>query len=550
MSIAAHAQAPAWNVLTDCWLEAMTLGGHLRTCSPMEALKEAAGIRCICAASSLDLFAAQRFLLTLLYWKANAAGGVDSVRKSLLDGHVPEALQAAVAAEHASFQLFNDAAPFLQDPSVGAARGKSAGSLFAEFSCGVNIAHFHHGDDANMRLCMACATVGMLRVVPWTQSGGAGMSPAVHGAPPIMAMACGGDLARTMGLNLVALRCEQGQPRWSGHFAPTDPNAEIPYLEALTWNPRRVNLGTPVGSGKCWRCGRRGVPVVGPIAFAKNENTKSNKSGRKTLPFAWQDPSAFYVSDAPHKTLKSQDENSAALGVDLAPLAGQSDSRPDCVVVDANPEHQDWLLVVPCAKGDNKTYDHRRLALRGHLPDAVRDTLPVVPYPQRGGLDGWRQPTVLSARRGSSVFVRTAVQLFGHTDWAVLAAAAYRDMQHAPGAFELFSGLYWSLRGRRVAGLPSRKVAWLVLKLMAVVPTRWRIPPKGGGFCPLLSLPRRQIDERRGSRLRPSSYPVSLPGRHRLEAALRNALEQHLRKRAKSAIDWAGLCTRLGNLLY
>ena len=65
-----------WNVLTSPWLGVMTPRAELDTCSPLEALRRGKHIQCIATASPLDQFAALRFLLTLLYWKANTAGGV------------------------------------------------------------------------------------------------------------------------------------------------------------------------------------------------------------------------------------------------------------------------------------------------------------------------------------------------------------------------------------------------------------------------------------------------------------------------------------------
>ena len=89
-------QAADWNVLASRWLEVMNLNAEAEVCSPQEALNRADEIRCIAVASPLDLFAAHRFLLTLLYWKANSAGGVQQVRESLLRGKVPRLVLDAI----------------------------------------------------------------------------------------------------------------------------------------------------------------------------------------------------------------------------------------------------------------------------------------------------------------------------------------------------------------------------------------------------------------------------------------------------------------------
>lgn len=541
-----------WNVLTSPWLDVMGLNAEPEVCSPMETLVRASEICRITATSPLDSFAAHRFLLTVLYWKANAVGGVERLRQSLLTGQLPVAVTAAIQGEAASFRIFDAERPFLQDPSAqNQKRKKSAGSLFAEFACGTNVAHFHHGDDANMRLCLRCATVGMLRLVPWSQSGGAGVSPAVHNAPPIMAMACGSTLAVTLGLNLVPLQGKVVTPKWSGHFASTNRTAAIPYMEAFTWNPRRVHLPTVEADGACWRCGRRGVQVVGPIVYEKNENTKSEKNGKKTIPFTWQDPSAYYGADSPYVTIKSYDERLAAVGQDLASLVESEASPPDSAVLKANPDHQGWRLVIPCTNpANNKTFDHRQIESTDLSPDTIRALVPhKAPPARQEGIDGWGEPPSPCTPGGASAFVRAALQLLTHADWAVLATAAYHQMHDSPAAFDLLSGLHWSLRNRRVPGLPSRNVAWLMLKLMAAAPSSARVLRDGARFCPLRELPKRQLDERRNARAARSPYPISLPRGQCLEAALRSALDRHLRRRTVAPIDWPALCHRLDQLL-
>jgi len=539
-----------WNVLTSPWLQVMNLNAETKVCSPQEALNRASTIRCITAASPLDLFAAHRFLLTLLYWKAGESGGVQQVRESLLKGETPRIVLDAIDAEAPAFRLFADQTPFLQDSLVKNTKRqnwKSAGSLFAEFASGTNIAHFHHGDDENMRLCLRCATTGMLRVILWTQSGGAGLSPSIHNAPPIMAIASGPNLAVTLGLNFVPLKGESGETKWSGHFVPTDKDAEIPYLEAFTWNPRRIHILPPQPVGKCWGCGHKGITVVGPIVYQKNEETQMRKGkGKKTIPFMWQDPSAFYAPDSLYTTVKSVNEKTAVNGRDLERLLGQ-ENTPTCLVFAATPNHEGWSLIVPCTNpANNKTFDHRWLELTSLPSDAVRGTDTSAERIQ--GFDGWAEPRQVSSSQGATCFVRSAVRLLTHGDWTVLSAAAYRAMHDSPAAFDILSGLLWSLR-RKVSGLPSRNVAWLVLKLMAAVLAVARASHVDSAFRPLGLLPKRQVAERFGDGSRTSAYPVSLPRGHRLEADLRSAIDRNLRRRAPEPIDWAGLCYSLDQLL-
>lgn len=533
-----------YNLLEEKWIPVLWKDGNPRRVGIIEALTQVGKIRCITLASPLDLFAVHRFILTLLYWKAGLAGGVKQVRESLLNKEeIPSKILDDIQKEAHCFDLFDDKSPFLQDPSACKEKKKSVGYLFAEFASGSNIAHFHHGDDENMRLCLPCATLGMLRVVPWTQAGGSGLTPSVHNAPPIMVIATGDNLSLTLSLNLVPMDVAAGEAQWSGHFTPTDPTRQIPYLEAFTWNPRRIcfagALSMDLDKGICWYCGQSGVPTVGKIVYLKNENTK--KRPDKKL-FEWRDPSAFYVADD-FRTIKSTKEKWAVTDRDLKSLVN-NDSIKQTVVVE-NPGHKSWLLVVPCTNpANNKTFDHRQLELPNLSPDTIRALLPPVQSSSRQGLDGWKEPNI-SSPQGIKLFVQAAVRLLTHTDWAALSNAAYREMHDSPAAFDVFSGLYWSLRDKKINRLPSRHVAWLMLKLMAAVPAGVRILTSNADFCPLQSLPKRQINEHG----RTSIYPVLFPRGRRLEAALRSTLDSNMRKRNPRPVDWIGLCHGLDQLL-
>lgn len=540
-----------YNLLSERWIRVIRENGEPQRVSTREALSDPGHLLCITEANPLDLFAVHRFLLTLLYWKAEVGGGVPAVRESLLAGRMPTQVVAAIEDDRECFDLLSAERPFLQDPAVRRNKPTSAGYLFAEFSCGTNIAHFHHGDDKDMRLCLPCAASGMLRLVPWTQSGGSGKSPAIHNAPPIMALAVGENLAVTLGLNLVPLAGEAGVPKWSGHFSPTNPAEPVPYLEAFTWNPRRVHVLEPQSGGSCWRCGAAGVPVVGPIVYVKNQHTKSKKSGKKSVPFTWQDPAAFYTAEAPYTTIKSYDEGMAATGRDLGRLIAEDAEPAEGAVVTANPNHRRWRLVVPSTNpAHNKTFDNREVETRGLSADVIAALVPPAGrIPRQQAVDGWKEPERLGPIRGATALVGTAVRLFTDADWAVLAAAAYRKIQESPAAFGLLSGLLWALRKKQLSGLPTPDTAWLVLKLMASVPREARVLRRGGGFSPIDRVPKRQVPERRGDRRAVSPYPAAFPSRDRLEAALRDVLDGHLRKRVRVPIDWPGLCRCLNRLL-
>lgn len=531
-----------YNLLEEKWIPVLYNTGKTDRVGIRGALSEASRIREIILPSPLDSFAVHRFILTLLYWKADLASGVARARESLLKGEeIPVAVLDGIVKEQECFDLFDERSPFLQDPTVREEKkDKSAGSFFAELATGTNIAHFHHGDDESLCLCLPCAALGLLRLVPWTQSGGAGLTPSVHNAPPIMALATGDSLATTLGLNLVPLEGKAGEAKWSGHFKPTNPAAPIPYLEALTWNPRRILLPAP-SAGLCWYCGQRDVPTVGPgIMFLKNEETKGKRKGEKSVPFQWRDPAAFYGADY-YKTVKSANESAATDNRDLRFLAKSKSS-----VVTANGSHRGWLLFVPCTNPLNKkSFDHRVVQVDALGSDAISALVHAAePHRSPGSLDGWHVPRA-DHPRGCALFVRAALALLTHGDWATLANAAYEDMQRSPAAFDIFAGVYWGLGDKKIPGLPSRNASWLVLKLMAAVPARLRALKPRANFNPLRTMPKQQISGNKGK----IGYPLSLPRGERLEAALRDGLHINTRKKVPEPVDWPGLCHGLDQLL-
>ena len=82
-----------YNLLQERWIPVLRINGEVDCVSIIEVLTQAGDIRFITLASPLDLFAVHRFILTLLYWKAGLAGGVERVRESLLkDGIIPSAV--------------------------------------------------------------------------------------------------------------------------------------------------------------------------------------------------------------------------------------------------------------------------------------------------------------------------------------------------------------------------------------------------------------------------------------------------------------------------
>jgi len=532
------------NVLTSPWLEVMDSRARLKRLSVLEALEDSPALHRIVAAAPLDLFAIHRFLLTLLYWQAEDEAGVVKLRKDLLSGRMPGAVGRGLASEAGQFDLFDPRRPYLQDPNVRSSLTHSAAYLFAESATGTNIAHFDHGEDESARLCLACATLGLLRLIPWMQSGGPGLQPALHGAPPIMPLALGRSFCETLGLNLVPGTRPFGKPQWTGPFTPKTRKVGIALLEGLTWNSRRVHLGPAHPAGDCVRCGASRVAVVGPIAFKKNPACMLDKDYLAT----WKDIAAFHRAGT-SVTVKADDEEEAAIRDDLRKLFEQRfgkkiEPAPSSAVVTANPDHEEWLVVMPCTNpANNKSFDHRCEVLAGFdtaAPTRAEFWHDSVPW-QAGDKRALPQPESPRPSAGVLKFVRLAAGL-DSASWAVLQQATNKALNHSPAAFDIFTGLYWPLRNRDRT-VPSRNAAWLAMKLMATA-GRLRPQPRRltGPYEPWRDLTLRD------SPAKARVYPKAIPQGRQLETALGDVIHRHAQKPSPAHIDWPGLCQFIDNV--
>ncbi len=539
---------PSFNALASPWMEVVDLEGKFRRISPLDAITDATTIHRIVAESPLDVFAAHRFLLTLLYWFTDDAKGVAALRRSLLQGTVQPRIITFLKGEAERFDLFDRKTPFLQDPAVIKAKKSTPAYLFAEMAAGTNVAHFHHGTDGTTRLCVRCAVIGLLRLVPWSQAGGAGKTPAIHGAPPIMPLAMGDTLCETLGLNLIPTEIPQGEPKWTGHFRPS--SSRVKLMEGLTWNPRRVHLLEPHEPSTCSRCGGASLPTVGPIVFEKNEACKKDEKR------VWRDPAAFYSlkNGVPFNTVKSGKESFAATGGDLRNLFERTygkkvEPAPASLVVEANPAHSAWYVVIPCTNpANNKSYDHRAVWMSafGGAPPKAEFGWPKDVVVEAGDPRPPKEGRRVTPSIGAVAFVRAASALDAAA-WTTVGNA--RSMEDDPAAFDVFTGVYWPLRQRHPS-LPSRPAAWLALKLMAdsgaYRPSR---KPVGvSPFRPWSQIVSHQPDAKTSDG-RVKRYPRALPSGDQLECELRQIIRRFISSRPASNIDWPGTCQFLHDVL-
>ncbi len=516
-----------WNILERPWISASTHCGEWQLVAPLKLLQSPRDYRTIAASSPLDEFATLRFLTTLLYWGADGCGGVAQVRAQLLAGHVPPDLYSAIEAARPCFNLFDPVRPFLQDASLTDKPNKPVGSLYAEVATGTNIAHFDHSRDGSSPLCLCCVVRGLLRLVPWTQSGGAGLAPSIHGAPPIAILPMGQSIALTLAACLVDRDIKLGAPTWTGTFRPDDLGGHIPLLEGLTWNPRRVRIPKPNQQARCRLCGTFG-PAIAQIVFQKNGAVLKPKGGGKDLrSIAWHDPAFRYRKSEP---IRSANEQAASLSQDVLKnfedLVGSENSAQAASAMS---------LIVPCTNpANNKTFDHRRVEIRagfqrncvavehsGATGLLLSEHLLNFELPRRSGATG-RVRDVLER------FVGTAIQVLRVSDWSALRRAIGKSMNQEPTAFAIFSAIYWRVRSGGRLVLP-RESAWMLLKLLALAPSARRGTACNQRLSVLLdALPTRQAQRSRGDIEARCPYPVAPQRRLRLERALVAAIETNL----------------------
>ena len=538
------AERDSWNILERPWLGASTHGGAWRLVSPLELLRTPREFRAIAASSPLDEFAALRFLTTLVYWKADVGGGIAQVRARLLQGGVPAEVVDAIAAERESFDLFDPERPFLQDSTIDGEADKPAGSLFAEVATGTNIAHFDHSRDLSSPLCLACVVRGMLRLVPWSQSGGAGLTPSVHGAPPIALLPRGASIAETLAGCLADSHLVLGVPTWTGTFHPSNPSAPVPLLEGLTWNPRRVRIPRPAEDAHCRLCGAFG-PAVTRISFKKNDAVKKPEGGGEKLKsFDWRDPAFRY---RPEKTepIRSGDEKAAALSQDVRWLRDAQAGTAGAELVASA-----WSVVIPCTNpANNKTFDHRRVDVAaGTDLSKVRvehhggDGLSLAEHPLELG-QPWRGGAAV--RAAVERFVGAAAAALDETNWIALRRALGRPMHEEPEAFAIFSAIYWRVRSGGRSTL-QRDAAWILLKLLALAPSSRRSTRCGRGLVEVLdAIPTRQAHRTRSDADGTSAYPIAPSRGLRLENQLAAVIEADLA--AGRDIPWLELGTYLNH---
>lgn len=215
------------------------------------------------------------------------------------------------------FDLFSKTLPFLQTAGMEGDAEKSLAGLLPSIPSGTNAAHFHHAPEAAFGVCPAAAARLLTTMAPFMTAGGAGLAPALNGAPPWYALIVGDTLFGTLCRNAFVLdrqRLALGVPAWRNdspiNAAERCKKADL--LAGWTWRPRRIQL-VPGEAGRCALTGQDAPVLVRSMRFAAGASCDFTDGG-------WRDPQVPYkVDDKGPKVMRPQEGKE--VWRDTAPLA-------------------------------------------------------------------------------------------------------------------------------------------------------------------------------------------------------------------------------------
>lgn len=292
---------PAFNLWSEPWITAERDGGGLVTVSIAELLGRARELRALSDPSPLVVVGIHRLLVAILQDIFRPTTEADLIALWQADGFPPEALAAFERDYAQRFDLFSEAAPFLQSADIPRqpekkGRGKSVGYLLAEQTAGTGVTHYHHLYEDAQWLCAFCCARGLLTIPPFASSGGAGIRPSINGVPPIYVIPGGETLYHSLVASLVTppyqpvIADRDGDTPWWRHDPVVGKSTELTrvgYLHSLTFPARRVRLHPEPMARPCSRCGRTTTWGATEMVYEMGESRPKDAA-------FWQDPFAAY----------------------------------------------------------------------------------------------------------------------------------------------------------------------------------------------------------------------------------------------------------------
>lgn len=292
-----------YNLLIEDWIPVLWNDGTYSRVGILEAFTKAGAIRQIAASNPMDRVAVLRFLLALLYWcKGNPPEYLcDKCVKSF-----PADWFSKLHENRDHFNMLGGGKRFYQYLSPGSAKVNkklSANYLIHEIPTGTNFSHFRHAMDRQDGLCLACCSMGLLRLPAFATSGGRSKPPGINAKPPLYVILTGTSLAETLRFSWRPVT-DLGTPAWKKPDLELPETGEVPLLTGLTWLPRRVWLDDPDEfMTNCISCGRKDH-VVRSCLF---DGIGSTKRGQSDPERVWRDPHVLYPRTGRYESVHAGD---------------------------------------------------------------------------------------------------------------------------------------------------------------------------------------------------------------------------------------------------
>jgi len=286
-----------FNLIDEPFIPCRSMDGVTRLQNLRETLLQSHQVADIADASPLTTFALYRFLLASVHRCLDR----DDWQTIWDAGRLPvEEIEKYLKQYRRRFDLFDPERPFLQRIVVGSPSLRPVSDLIAELHTDTNINHSLHTYDDSVSLCLTCCTHGLLRLAPFCGQGGQGKAPSINAPPPVYFLPLGRSLFQTLLLSWASLEVVTGDPLL---WEDARPGEKVGPLEALTWEPRTVQLRPQEADGTpCTVCKRNGSRMVREVVFQKGRD----RSGARVRD--WRDPHAAYedmVEGKPAKRIRT-----------------------------------------------------------------------------------------------------------------------------------------------------------------------------------------------------------------------------------------------------
>lgn len=241
----------SFNLVEKDWLPVLDAQGNLRYVNLATLFADAENIREIAVSNPLYRFSVLRFLSIVVVWLE------PDIASHSQWGTLGQQIATSLLSRRNCFELFGNGPRFMQNRCNEKTEEKAIGYLFYEVPTGTNIAHFMHTRDGNYGVCPPCCVLGLLALPAFSLAGGSGYKPSPS---PTSTFTFPTDLQLSTRLLKAAQRiisnsqgASMGLPTWDNASS-----SQQELLTAMTTHRRHVWLtSNDSKEDRCLLCGRR-----------------------------------------------------------------------------------------------------------------------------------------------------------------------------------------------------------------------------------------------------------------------------------------------------